>query len=462
VTHPLRALLLLGILALSACREAGGVAQDPMDVEAEEQFIKFLKIDTTNPPGNETPAAQFLLDALKKEQIDARLVGSDPKRQAVYARLSSGSSEKALLLLSHLDVVPAGQGGWTHPPFSGARDGGYIWGRGALDMKSTTIAHLYSLIDLKRRGAKLNRDVIFLAVPDEELGGMHGAKALLDKQPQLFDNVGFVLGEGGTNETAVDKVIFWGIEVQQKNPLWLRLTSEGRGGHSASPPDNGGATRKLVHALSAIEAVETPYKLDPSVARSAAAIAKVRTDGRAAIFRKLREPLDVKLVEKELPEGYRALLRDTVAITHIEAGSVVNIMPTRAYADLDIRLLPSHGPQPMIDAIRAAVGNDAKVEVLLSSEPVPDSPASGVLYDTIARAMREASPGSTVGPSVTAGTNDGRFFRARGVVAYGIAPFKVNYYDADSVHGTDERIRARFFADGVRLTRRIVRDFCAQ
>jgi acetylornithine deacetylase/succinyl-diaminopimelate desuccinylase-like protein len=291
---------------------------------------------------------------------------------------------------------------------------------------------------------------------------LHGTKALLDTQPQLFDNVGFVLNEGGTNETAVDKVIFWGIEVQQKNPLWLRLTSEGRGGHSASPPDNGGATRKLVRALAALERIETPYELDPSVARSAAAIAKVRTDGRAAMIRKVREPLDVAFVEKELPEGFRSLLRDTVAITHIEAGSVVNILPSRAVAEIDIRLLPGHRHEPMLDAIRKAVGDDARVEVLLSSDPVPDSPASGELYETIARAMREASPGSTVGPSVTSGTNDSRFLRARGVVAYGLAPFKVNYYDADSVHGSDERIRARFFADGVRLMRRIVRDFCAQ
>jgi acetylornithine deacetylase/succinyl-diaminopimelate desuccinylase-like protein len=461
VKRPLRALLIVSVLAFAACREAGGVARDPMDREAEELFAQFLKIDTSNPPGNETMAAQFLRDFLVKEGIEARLVGSDPKRQAVYARLKSGTNEKALVLLSHLDVVPAGSG-WTQPPFSGAREGGYIWGRGALDMKSVTIAQLFAVVELKRRGAKLTRDVIFLAVPDEELGGVHGTKALLETQPQLFENAGFVLNEGGTNETAVDKVIFWGIEVQQKNPLWVRLTSEGQAGHSASPPENGGATRKLVRALAAIDAIPTPYELDPSVARSAHAIASVRTDGRAPLFRKLRAPLDVAAIEKELPAGYRSLLRDSIAFTHMEAGNVVNIMPARATADLDIRLLPSHRSEPMVAALQQAIGDNAKLEVLLSSDPVPDSPASGALYDVLVRAMRDASPGSTVGPTVTSGTTDSRFFRARGVVAYGIAPFKVNYYDTDGVHGTDERIRSRFFADGVRLTRRIVRDFCAQ
>ncbi|MGN6185270.1 MAG: M20/M25/M40 family metallo-hydrolase [Thermoanaerobaculia bacterium] len=458
---PLRALLLLGVLASAACREAGGVAQDPIDREAEALFTNYLRIDTTNPPGNETPAAVFLRDALKKDGIDAQLVGVDPKRQAVYARLSSGTSEKALLLLSHLDVVPATNARWTYPPFSGARAGGYIWGRGALDIKSLTIAQLYAVIDLKRRGAKLRRDVIFLAVPDEERGGTNGAKMLLDTQPQLFDNVGFVLNEGGTNETAVDKVIFWGIEVQQKNPLWLRLVSEGTGGHGASPPENGGAPSKLVRALAAVDQIPTPYRLDPSVARTSEILAKTRTDGRAALFRKFREPLDEHAI-KALPEGYRTLLKDTIAITHLDAGDAVNIMPARAIADLDIRLLPATKADEMIATITKAVGDNAKVEVLLQSEPSPDSPASGELYTTLVRAMRESSPGSTVGPFVTGGTNDSRFFRRRGVIAYGIAPFKVNYYDADGVHGADERIRARFFTEGVRLTRRIVRDFCAQ
>jgi acetylornithine deacetylase/succinyl-diaminopimelate desuccinylase-like protein len=460
-----RARLLLFSLALllvvPACREAEGVAADPMDREAEDTLVELLTIDTTNPPGNETTAAAFLRDRFAKDGIEAKLVGADPKRQAVYARLSSGTNEKALLLLSHLDVVPAGTG-WKNPPFSGMREGGYLWGRGALDLKSLTVAEFYAVVDLKRRGAKLKRDIVFLAVPDEELGGLKGTKALLETNPELFANVGFVLNEGGTNETAVDKVIFWGIEVQQKNPLWLELVAEGRGGHSSVPPDNGGATRKLVHALAAVETIPTPYELDPSVARSSAAIAKSRKDGRAAIFGRLRAPLDVGYIEKELPEGYRSILRDTIAVTHLSAGSAVNIMPAQAVAKLDIRLLPGHASGPMIAAVQKAVGDNAKVQVLLSTEPVADSPSSGELYEILARAMRESSPGSTVGPTVAAGTNDNRFFRARGIVAYGIAPFKVNYYDADSVHSSDERIRARFFAEGVRLTRRIVRDFCAQ
>ena len=457
-------LLVAGALALTitGCREATAVPEDPFDREAEDALVAYLKIDTTNPPGNETAGATYLRDLLVKEGIAARLVGDDPKRQGVYARLESGTNAKALLLLSHIDVVPADAAAWRNPPFGGVREGGYVWGRGALDIKSLTIAHLMSVIDLKRRGAKLERDVVFLAVPDEELGGLHGAKQLLDRHPDLFAEVGFVMNEGGSNETALDKVIFWGIEVQQKVPLWLRVTSEGDGGHGSAPPDDGGATAKLVRALAAIDAIETPYRLDPSIGRILAAAAAARTDGRAAKLRRVQEPLDVAFIERELPRGYRALLRDTIAVTHLDAGNSVNVIPTRAVAAIDIRMLPSTPPREMLARVEQAVGKNGTVEVLLGTEPAPESPASGELYDTVARAMRAASPGSTVGPMVTAGTTDSRFFRARGIPAYGVMPFKVNYYDADGVHGRDERIRARFFAEGVRLMRTIVRDFCVE
>jgi acetylornithine deacetylase/succinyl-diaminopimelate desuccinylase-like protein len=452
---------LCALLSLGGCREANGVLLDPVEQEAEDALVAYLKIDTSNPPGNESKGAAYLRDLLAKNGIPAQLVGSDPARQGVYARLESGANEKALLLLSHIDVVPADAASWRNPPFAAVREGGYIWGRGALDIKSLTIAHAFALLDLKRRGVKLRRDVVFLAVPDEELGGLKGAKQLLDTRPELFEGVGFAMNEGGSNETAVDRVIFWGVEVQQKVPLWLRITCEGSGGHGAVPPEDGGASAKLVRALAAVDAIETPYRLDPSIGRAFAAAAAVRTDGRAAKLRMLREPLDLALVERELPVGYRSLLRDSIAITHIGAGNAVNVMPTRAVAGIDIRLLPSSSPDEMLERVRTAVGKNGQVDVLLRSEPAPESPASGELWEAIAKKMRAASPGSTVGPIVTAGTTDSRFLRARGITAYGMMPFKVNYYDAEGVHGHDERIRARFFAEGVRLTREIVRDFCA-
>lgn len=444
------------------CRRATSTPVDPLAREAEEAFVGYLRIDTTNPPGNETAGATYLRDLLAREGIEAQLVGSDPKRQGVYARLLSGSSEKALLLLSHIDVVPADAAAWRNPPFSGEREGGYIWGRGAVDCKSLTIAELMALVDLKRRGAKLRRDVVFLAVPDEELGGRNGLEQLLRDRPDLFRNVGFAVNEGGANQTAVDRVLFWGIEVQQKVPLWVRLLARSEGGHGALPVDAGSASTKLVRALSAIEAIETPYRLTESVASTAAAAYAARKDGQGRKLALLREPLDVARVEAELPPGYRALLQDTITVTTLSAGSSVNVVPSRASAEIDIRLLPGTRPEPMLQRVREAAGDHATVEVLLAGEPAPAAPASGALYDSLVRTMTASAPGSAAGPMVTLGTTDSRYLRMRGIDAYGIAPFKVNYYDAGGIHGDDERIRARFFAEGVALTRSIVRAFCEQ
>ena len=455
--------VLASIVAPLHCRRAGGEERDPVEREAEENFVSYLRIDTSNPPGNETAGARFLQQLLAKEGIDARLVGDDPKRQSVYARLASGSSEKALLLLHHIDVVPADTAHWTKPPFAGVRANGYIWGRGALDMKSLGIAELMAVIDLVRRRVPLRRDVILLGVADEEMGGLRGCKELLDKHPELFANVGYVLNEGGTNETVVDKVTFWGIEVQEKVPLWLRLTFKGPAGHSASPPDGGGSVGSMIRALEAIQKIVTPYRLTPSVQRGFHALGATRRDEKGELLRNIREPLDVARIERVLPAGYRSLLHDTIAVTRIDTGACTNCIPAAATADVDVRLLDDEKSDAMLAKIKSMLPEkSASADVLLSAAPVPESPSDTDLFAALAAAMKNAEPESIVAPFVSAGTSDSRWFRARGIAAYGIAPFKVNYYDADTVHANDERIRQRFFAEGVRLMRTIVEGFCAR
>jgi acetylornithine deacetylase/succinyl-diaminopimelate desuccinylase-like protein len=454
--------LLFCLVATIHCRRAAGNDSDPVEREAEAALVAYLRIDTSNPPGNETSGARFLQQLLLKEGIDAKLIGADPNRQSVYARLASGTNEKALVLLHHIDVVPVVASEWTKPPFAGIRSGGYIWGRGALDVKSLGIAELMAFVDLKRRHLPLRRDVIFLAVADEEMGGLHGCKEILEQNPQLFANTGFVLNEGGYNETIVDHVSFWGIEVQAKVPLWLRITMKGAAGHSASPPDDGGALAKLVRTLDAVQRIPTPYRLTPAVMRSFHAAGKARTDERGELLRGIAEPIDTTRVDRVLSPGYRTLLRDTIAITRIAGGNAINALPASAVADVDIRLLPDETTEPMIEKVKKALlPEGGALQILLAAEPVPDSASDTQLFRMLANAMTDAESGSIVGPIVTAGTTDSRYFRSRGIVAYGIAPFKVNYYDADTVHGNDERIRERFFSEGVRLMRTIVTGFCA-
>ena len=280
--------------------------------------------------------------------------------------------------------------------------------------------------------------------------------------PELFANVGYVLNEGGYNETIVDKVGFWGIEVQQKVPLFLRVTMHGWPGHAAAPPDDGGTLARLMDALQAIRAIDTPYRLTPSVERYFHAVGAMRRDERGEVLRSAREPLDVARVKRVLSPGYRALLHDTIAVTRLGGGACTNCLPATGTADLDIRLLPDERADAMEAKVRELVGKNGEVAVILKGEPSPESSSDTDLYRFLAATFRKSEPGSTVAPIVQAGTSDSRFFRARGIVAYGIAPFKVNYYDADTVHGNDERIREWFFDAGVRLTRQIVRGFCAR
>jgi acetylornithine deacetylase/succinyl-diaminopimelate desuccinylase-like protein len=178
------------------------------------------------------------------------------------------------------------------------------------------------------------------------------------------------------------------------------------------------------------------------------------------MLRTIAEPLDPARIDKVLTPGYKSLLRNTITLTRVSGGLAVNAIPATASADVDIRLLPDEQPEAIIDRIRKDVGDNAEVEVLLQGEATKPSPVDTELYAVLESAMKAAEPGSNVEPLVGGGTSDSRFFRSRGIVAYGIAPFKVNYYDADNVHGADERIRARFFPQGVRLMRRIVTDFC--
>lgn len=429
----LRLFLLIAIgAALTTCRRADGIAADPYAAEAERLLLDYLRIDTTNPPGNETRGAEFLLRQFRQAGIDARLIGSDPMRQSLYARLDAPTSTNALLLLHHIDVVPSDAESWSVPPFAGKTSGGYVWGRGALDSKSLGIAHLMAMLELKRSGAVLDRDVIFLAAADEEGGSRRGCEELLASHAELFAGVTEVLNEGGTNRTIVDYVSEWGIEVHQKVPLWLRLRVRGPSGHAALPPSDPTSIEVLADVIRDLGSIVTPRVVVPELAR------QMSMSRRAAIE--------------------DALTRDTIVVTSVHAGTTVNSLPREAVADVDCRLVPGSSPDVLLQRIRESIKSRAEVEVLLRDEGAPSSPIDTPLYRHLARELGRAEKKSAVVPTVIAGTTDSRFFRRRGIPAYGFSPFKVNYYDFN-VHAVDERIRLSFFHEGVRLMRQVVRSY---
>jgi acetylornithine deacetylase/succinyl-diaminopimelate desuccinylase-like protein len=219
-----------------------------LEEEAIRLLARYIQIDTTNPPGNEVKAAQFFKEIFDREGIEARIIESAPGRGNIYARLYGTGSKPAIVLINHMDVVPADGRQWKEPPFGAVIKDGYLWGRGTLDMKGPAILQLMTVLALKRQNVRLQGDLIFLGTADEEAGGALGAGFLWEKQPELFQGVGLVLNEGGGIRVDEDgKGRFYSLGVAEKTPLWLKLTATGAPGHGSTPGGNS-AVNKLLAA----------------------------------------------------------------------------------------------------------------------------------------------------------------------------------------------------------------------
>jgi len=289
-----RALALISLLAMvDPPHRAPAAAPDGMESvdEAASLLSRYIQIDTTNPPGNEIRAAQFLKEIFDREGIEARIIESAPGRGSIYARLRGDGSRKALALLNHMDVVPAEAKQWKEPPFSGAIKGGQIWGRGAIDNKGGGVMQLMTMLTLKRQEVALKSDVIFVGTADEEAGGMFGAGYLVEKHGELFKDVGVVLNEGGGIRLGADgRARLYSVGVAEKVPLWLKVTAPGTPGHAASPGPNQ-AVLKLIGALGRIANYQTPIKVVPEVQKFYADSAASAPAGRREQYLDLRKAL---------------------------------------------------------------------------------------------------------------------------------------------------------------------------
>ncbi|MBZ0187244.1 MAG: M20/M25/M40 family metallo-hydrolase, partial [Candidatus Obscuribacterales bacterium] len=252
--------------------------------EAIDILCKYLAIDTTVPPGNEKDGAIYLKEVLSKDGIEAEIFDTADNRACVYARLKGNGKKKGIILLNHIDVVPAEPSDWKHHPFKGEIHDGEIWGRGALDMKGMGIIELMAMVLLKRSGVELDRDVIFLGTPDEEVGGEFGAGWFVKNKPELVKQAEFLLNEGFSIEADENgKQKYWGVDYAEKSALWLELTTRGEAGH-ASMPLAGAATNRLVRALQKIDSAGPNFKLLPPVKEYFEKIASAETGDLKALF----------------------------------------------------------------------------------------------------------------------------------------------------------------------------------
>ncbi len=450
---------LLALLAVAApqpprLRAAETTAVDWAAVgqEAAAFLAEYIRIDTTNPPGNEVAAAEFLAARFRAEGVEARVFQSEEGRGAVLARLRGTGSARPIVLLNHLDVVPAEAGEWTHGPFAGDVADGYVYGRGALDMKGPAIVQAMALILLHRTGAALARDVFFLGTPDEETGGRRGAGWFAGQHLAELGQPEFVLNEGGFIRQYADGSRAWEVAVAEKTPLWVRLTASGEGGHG-SVPRGEGALNRLIRALERIRTFDTGIRVVPEVAKYYRARAALETGERRRRFADLRGALADPAFRKAFLASPRdaALVRNTISPTVLRGSSKTNVIPSTAIAELDCRLLPGQDADAFLAALKRRVGDEhVRFEVLLRFPP-SSSPPETELYRAIEAAA--ASEGARVVPSVLTGFTDSHWFRERGMVAYGFVPIVLTEAEEQRVHGADERLSVQNLREG---TRRLV------
>jgi acetylornithine deacetylase/succinyl-diaminopimelate desuccinylase-like protein len=434
------------------------VGAQTLEDEAVAWLQEFIQIDTINPPGNESRAVDFYAKIFEAEGIEFEAAESAPGRGNIWARLEGGD-EPGLIMLQHTDVVPAEREYWSTDPLSGEIRDGFIWGRGAQDMKGTGISQLATFLSLHRSGLPLNRDVVFLATADEEAGGAFGVEWLIKNRPEIFVGAGLLINEGGGGSRTNNQVVF-GVEVTQKVPVWLRLTAVDTPGHGSSPRPTSSVTR-IVYALNTLMENPFPPRIIPQVAAYFSGLSITMespwAEAYADISNAIREPGFLQAFQNVRP-GHHALTRDTCSMTRMGGSSKINVIPPEAWAELDCRILPDRPADDFIANLRNMVASaGVEVEVIMAFTPAI-SATNSRLYQSIEKVTREMHPGSRVLPSVTTGFTDSHFTRDMGIVSYGFNPM-INVSGVPSgVHGNDERVNEAAFRRGVSDMRAIIRD----
>jgi acetylornithine deacetylase/succinyl-diaminopimelate desuccinylase-like protein len=416
---------------------------------------EYLRIDTTNPPGSEAKSAAFFKKILDQEGIENRVFEIAPGRADLWARLphTTAQAKRPIILLNHMDVVTSDAVHWKVPPFSGEIKDGYLWGRGAQDMKDEGLAQLVVMVMLKREKIVLDRDVIFLAVADEEVDGK-GSDWFIANQRALLGNAEFLINEGGENLLEDGKVKSIGVDVGEKTVFWLHVVARGRSGHASRPiPDS--APNRLIRALNRILAYHTPMRVLPVVDEYLRTIAPDQPPDRARYYRNVQAAIKDKTFreEAEHDESLNYLLRDTISLTMMGGSEQTNVIPPEAWANLDVRILPGGDPKLLLEALRETVHDpEVTIEPLNNEFRIANySPTNTELFAAIRQVSAEYFPGTPVAPLITSGYTENQRYRPLGIQAYGFNPYTATPDESNSEHANDERIRVEEVKRGPRI-----------
>jgi acetylornithine deacetylase/succinyl-diaminopimelate desuccinylase-like protein len=449
-------LTFLGCLPLAVT----AVAQPPVGSpawsaeQAQAQAAHFLadliRIDTQDPPGNESRVAHYIEGVLKDAGIPSEILEPVPGRASIVARLQGNGTKRPLLIMGHEDVVPVDRARWTVDPFAGNERDGLIWGRGASDDKAMVAANLEVFLQLKRMQIPLARDVIFLSEASEEMSSAAGMATIVER---YWDKIEceFALNEGGGSLLENGKIKYLGVATAEKLPRGARLEATGSSGHGSVPRvDN--AVVHLAAAVAKAGTWETPSRLNETTREFFRLLATVSPPEEAAWYRNVLDPKVQAELRVKKPQYY-SMLRTSLVPTMLHAGIKSNVIPPSAEATLDIRALPDED-LPKFRELLAEVINDPQVKVVAEDTTfsMPAAPVSSLhteMFEALERAQKEVAPEALTLPVMTTGATDSSFLRTKGVQAYGIGVPKTEEENR-TVHGNDERIEVKQLGTFVR------------
>ena len=414
-----------------------GIYKDPVEL-----CRNLIRYDTSNPPGNEADCISYISSLLAGAGFETTLVGKSPERPNLITRLRGKGNAPSLLMYGHVDVVTAANQKWSHPPFEAKLVDGFIWGRGALDMKSGVAMMLAAILRAKAEGLTARGDVVLAVVSDEEGGGEFGAKYLVENYPQEFSGVRYAIGEFGGYTAYVEGRKFYPIQIAEKQICWVKATVRGPGGHGARPM-RGGAMAKAAELLRRLDRSRLPVHITPVTRQLVETFAASLPFPKGLIFRQLLKPYLTDRILNLLgsfSQNLDPLLHNTVNATIIQGGDKVNVIPSAVSIALDGRLLPGYTPDDLKSELRRRIGKEVELEVV-EHEPCPAETDFG-LFETLAGILQETDPGAVPMPFLLPASTDARIFAKLGIQSYGFIPMKLprgfNFFE--TIHAADERI----------------------
>ena len=398
-------LLLIGSHAYSQVSEPDWAA---VEEETLRHFRALLRFDTSDPPGRELPAAEYLRDVLEAEGIAVEMLSVDPERPNVVARLKGDGSQEPLLIMAHTDVVNVDPEKWTFPPFSATVDGGYVYGRGAVDDKDNLAAGLMVMLELKRQNVPLSRDVIFLAESGEEGATEYGIEFMVNEHFEKID-AEFCLAEGGSVARVNREVVYGGVQTVEKLPYRLELAARGVAGHGSVPLQNNSVVR-LAKAISAIADWRSPIRLNETTYTYFERLASISPPDAGERYLAVLDSGRASEADEYFlayEPRHASMLRSSLSPTIFDAGYRINVIPSESRASVDFRALPDENIQDYLEQIREVIGDDS-IEVSLgqrNTRPAGQASINTTAFSAIEQNLQEHYGVITL-PTMSTGATD--------------------------------------------------------